>query len=166
MSETELRIARATRMTSRMLNTAIANRDGMVGMMMSATGILSTTSQSSMIEMLTEWITTNPWEMRNVVIEDEHIKERSTKPSTQQVIGIGSGNLGQEMDSTAVDQEMNGQQNPISNATTEIETWVLNLVKSIGIDHTTTVEVPTPNINHGTHPVHQHIFSTHKTIWQ
>jgi hypothetical protein len=166
MRKVEVRIAGAAKMTSHMWNTAITNRDGMVGTMMNAMEILSIISQNSMIEMIMEWITTNPWEMKIVEIDDEHIKERLTKLNTPQVTGIGSENLGPEMDNIAVHQEKNGQQNPTFSATIGIEIWVLSLVKSIGIDQTTTVEMAMLDINHGTHPDHQHISSTLKTTWQ
>jgi hypothetical protein len=152
-----------------MWNTAITNnRDGMVGTMMNAMETLNIIYQNNMIEMIMEWITMSPWEMTIVEIDDEHIKERLTKLSTPQVIGIVSENLGSEMGNIAVHQEKNGQQNPTSNATIEIEIekWVLSSAKSIGIDQITTVEMAILDINHGTHLVHQHISSTHKTTWQ
>jgi hypothetical protein len=60
--------------------------------------ISSITFQNSTIEMRTEWTTMNQWGTRDVVIDEEHIKERLIKPSTQQVIGIESENLEPEME--------------------------------------------------------------------
>jgi hypothetical protein len=112
--------------------------------------------------------------MRDAVIDDEHIKAKSTSLNTPQEIGIESESLESEMDSSVDHHEKNGPQNQIISVMIRIETWVLSLVRSIGIDRTGVemamamleMAMAMLEIKQSPHLDHQHTFSMLKTTWQ